>query len=62
MDEKDFGLEQSLKELKELISLSAQQTDEVSRKAIVEKAESVYENYSGSEKLALGYAKVLFNL
>ena len=62
MDEKDFGLEQSLKELKELISLSAQQTDEVSWKAIVEKAESVYENYSGSESLALGYAIVLVNL
>ncbi len=59
MDEKEFGLEQSLKELKELIPLSVQQTDEVSWKAIVDKAGSIYENYSGSEKLALGYAIAL---
>ena len=62
MDEKDFGLEQSLKELKELIPLSAQQTDEVSCKAIADKAESVYEKYSGSEELSLAYAKILVNL
>ena len=62
MDEKDFGLEQGLKELKKLIPLSAQQLDEASCKAIADKAESVYEKYSGSEEPALAYAKILFNL
>ena len=62
MDEKEFGLEQGLKELKELISLSAQQLDEASCKAIADKAESVYEKYFGSEELSLAYARLLFNL
>ena len=62
MNEKEFGLEQSLKELKELIPLSAQQTDEASCEAIVDEAESIYEKYFGSEELALAYARILFNL
>ncbi|MCG7329631.1 DUF2971 domain-containing protein [Streptococcus cristatus] len=59
MDKKEYNLEQNLKELEELISLYGQQPDEASCKAIVEKAESIYENYSDSEKLALGYAIAL---
>ena len=62
MDEKEFGLEQSLKELKELIPLSAKQTDEASCEAIADKAESIYEKYFGSEEPALAYANILFNL
>ena len=62
MNEKEFGLEQSLKELKELIPLSAQQTDEASCEAIADEAESIYEKYFGSEELALAYAMILFNL
>ena len=62
MNEKEFGLEQSLKELKELNPLSAQQTDEASCEAIVDEAESIYEKYFGSEELALAYARILFDL
>ena len=58
MNEKEFGLEQSLKELKELIPLSAQQTDEASCEAIVDEAESIYEKYFGSEELALALSLI----
>ena len=65
MDQKEYDLEQNLKELKELkelISLSGQQPDEASCKAIVEKAESIYKKYSTSEEIALAYAGILVNL
>ena len=62
MDQKEYDLEQSREELDKLVSLSANQTDEASCKSIADKAESVYEKYSGSEELSLAYAKILFNL
>ena len=62
MDQKEYDLGQSKAELNNLVDLLAEQTDEASCKAIVEKAESIYEKYSGSEEPALAYAMVLFKL
>ena len=62
MDQKEYDLEQSKAELNNLVDLLAEQTDEVSCKAIVEKAESIYERYPESEDIALRYAISLVHL
>ena len=62
MNEQKYNLDQSLAELNNLVDLLAGQTDEASCKAIVEKAESIYEKYASSVEITLVYAKVLVNL